>query len=210
MKTYLVLPCLLLALALGACGGSGGGSTDAGSADQSTVDEGAAEKATIEKTLERAAVSTDPSRCTVFSTLAYVEQTTGLSGGAAVKQCEKEAPAKSGSKVGVSGLEVDGSKATAEVTINGGQFDGQKLKVALIKDGADWKVDEFVKFVDLDRADVVKGIEENFSEIAALKPDFVACFTKKFEQLPRPRFEESLLSAKRTERLSIKFGAACS
>jgi hypothetical protein len=41
----------------------------------------------------------------------------------------------------VSGVEVDGAKASATATLQGGDLDGQKLDVGLVKQRGEWKID---------------------------------------------------------------------
>ena len=48
------------------------------------------------------------------------------------------APPRSAS---VSGVEVDGAKASATATLQGGDLDGQKLDVGLVKERDEWKID---------------------------------------------------------------------
>jgi hypothetical protein len=194
VKKCLLLPCLLLPFALIACGSSDSGG-EAGS---------------IEKTLEKSAASTDPGECTRFSTVAYLEQTTGLSGDAALTQCEKEVPRRQYTGLEILGVEVDGSTASAEVANEGSPFDGQKVKLNLVRERGHWKVDKFVEFVDFDRDELLEGIKAGLSEAGSSKPELAACLARKMEQLPQSELELLLLSAKRGERLSTELRRACS
>jgi hypothetical protein len=204
-RLLLVMPCLLLTLLLAACGGGDSGG-DGGVEDGGAL----SEEARVEQSIEEAAASKDPSKCTVYATPAYLEQRTGLTGEAAVEQCEKEAPETPDAEVAVSNVEVDGAKATAEVTFEGSDFDGQTVRVALARESGDWKTDEFVQFLDFDPSVVLKGIEEGLEEIAASKPEFVSCFMKRFEQLSEAKLEEIVLSERRAQQLSTKLATACS
>jgi hypothetical protein len=203
-RLLLVTPCLLTSLLLAACGGgdSGDGGVEDGGASS--------EEARVEQAIEEAAARKDPSKCTVYATPAYLEQRTGLTGEDAVEQCEKEAPESPDAEVAVSNVEVDGAKATAEVTFEGSDFDGQTVRVALARESGDWKTDEFVQFLDFDPSVVLEGIEEGLEEIAASKPEFVSCFMERFEQLSEAKLEEIVLSERRAQQLSTKLATACS
>jgi hypothetical protein len=201
-RLLFVLPCLLVSLLLAACGGGGSDGSEDGDASS--------EEAQVEQTIEEVSASKDPSKCTVYATSAYLEQTTGLTGEEAIAQCEREAPETPDAEVAVANVEVDGAKATAEVTFEGSDFDGQTVRIALAKEDGSWKTDEFVEFLDFDRAPILKAIEEGLEEDAELAPSFIACFLEQFEQLPEAKLEETILSEKRAEQLSTKLATACS
>jgi len=177
-KRLLLLPCILLfsALALVACGSSGG------------------EEGEIEEVVETSATSTDPADCKKLNTQQFIEQTTQGSGDAAVKQCEADAKEEKGAEsVSVSAVEVDGSDATAEVAMSGGNLDGQALEVALIKDGDGWKLNEVVKFTEFDRAKLVDVLEAGLSEPSAeVDPKFASCMVEGFRQGSQAEVEELL------------------
>jgi hypothetical protein len=144
LKRRLVFPLLLIvsALALVACG--------SGSSDESQ----------IEEAVETSATSTDPADCTKLATQRFVEQTTQSEGAEAVKKCEKEASNDEGAKSAtVSNVEVDGSKASADVALTGGGFDGQEVEVALVKQGDQWKLDELTGFAKFNEAKVIETLE---------------------------------------------------
>jgi hypothetical protein len=130
---------LLAPLALAACGGdddSGGSSADE---DQ------------ITQAIEAAATSGDPSACTKYETLRFVEQTGNGKGQAAIKSCEKDAADSVADKVDVSDVNVDGNSATAKAAVTGSFFDGQTLDIGLVKEGGQWKLDEFKGFAEFNR-----------------------------------------------------------
>lgn len=176
-KRLLLLPCLLIlsALAFAACGGGSGG------------DEGE-----IEDVIETSATSTDPADCKKLNTEKFMEQTTQESGEAAVEDCEEEAKAEEGARSArVSAVEVNGSNATAEVALSGGNLDGQTLEVALVKDGDQWKLDEVVKFTAFDRAKLVEVLEEGLAEPSSeVDHKFGSCVIEAFQQDSQAEVEE--------------------
>ena len=177
----LLLPFVLIAsaLALTACGGSS-------SNDESE----------IEAAIEASAKSTNPADCKKVNTQKFVEQTTRTQGPEALKQCEEEASEGNGVKsASASNIEVDGSKATADVGLNGGSLDGQEVEVALIKEGKQWKLDKLTGFVSFDQKTAVEGFEKQFAEPGSKVSKSVAsCIVKAFEKAPQAKLEDALLS----------------
>lgn len=178
-KRLLLLPCILIlsALAFAACGGS------------SSSDEGE-----IEEVIETSATTTDPADCKKLNTQEFMEQTTQESGSAAVKECEEEAKKGEGAKsVSVSKVEVDGSDATADAALSGGNLDGQTLELALVKDGDQWKLSEVVEFAKFDQGKLVEGLEASLSEASSeVNPKFAGCVIEAFKQGSQPEVEELL------------------
>jgi hypothetical protein len=180
-KRPLLLPCLVLALAVGlsACGG---GSSD---------DEGR-----IEEAIERSAANEDPSVCTELQTRKFTEQTQQESGEAAVRSCEEEAEESEGAESATAAnVAVDGSTATAEATLKGGSLDGQTLEVELVKDGDQWKLNEVVEFTKLDQPKLVETFEREFEKAKSeVSPQLAACFAEAFAKASRAEIEEMLFS----------------
>ena len=171
---------LVLALALAACGGSGG------SSDESQ----------IEEAIETSATTADPTNCTKFETLNFAEQGSNTEGQKAVVECEKEAKnTESNAKsVTVSKVEVEGSKATANAAVTGGGFDGQTVEIALVKEGEQWKLDEITGFAKLDQAKVVAALAEQFEKSGEVEASIATCIEEGFEEASQPEIEELLLS----------------
>lgn len=183
MKTKLLLiPLALLvgALALAGCGGGGGGDSDEGK---------------IEEVIEKSISSQSPKDCTELQTVKFDEQSAEVEGKAAVKACEEQAgEGEEPESSKVSGVEVDGDKATAEVAIEGSSFGGQTLEVALVKEGDDWKLDQITGFAKLDQKALAEDFEKSFAEEEGVPPELAACVVEGFEEASQAEVEEILLS----------------
>jgi hypothetical protein len=167
------------ALAVVACGSSG-------NSDESQVEEA----------IETSATTTDPADCAKLSTQGFMEQTTQSEGAAAVKACEKQATEDKGSEdATASNVEVEGSKATADVAITGGSFDGQTVEVALVKEGDQWKLDELTGFAKFDRAKLIEAFETTFAEPSnGVSKSLASCLIESLEAGSQEEFEELMLS----------------
>jgi hypothetical protein len=180
LKRRLVPPCLLpiSVFALAACG--------SGSSDESQ----------IEEAVETSATSKDPADCKKLNTQQFMEQRSRSEGSEAVKECEKNASNGEGAEaVEVSEVEVDGSKATADTALTGGSFDGQSLKIALIKEGDQWKLDELAGFAKFDEAKVIGILESQFDEPSSeVSKKQASCIIESFEEAPQAKLEDALLS----------------
>lgn len=194
-KRLLLLPCILIlsALTFAACGSSGG-------------DEGE-----IEEAIEVSATTTDPADCKKLNTQQFMEQTTQESGDAAVEECEEEAKEDEGAEsVSVSKVEVDGSDATAVAALSGGHLDGQALKLALVKDGDQWKLDEVVEFTKFNQAKLIGVLEEGLSEPGSeVDAKFGNCIIDAFKQGSQAEVEE-LVFGKSPQALEEVFEACSS
>ncbi|MFL5899358.1 MAG: hypothetical protein ACJ76D_13045 [Solirubrobacterales bacterium] len=170
----LLLPALLLALGLAACGGGGESDEDK-----------------IVNTIETAATGTDPTVCDETQTLAFMEQTTGSGGKEAEKQCEKEAEAGEDNpdSVDVSNVRVGGEKATADAAFKGGTFDEQTLELALVEEDGEWKLDEFSGFAKFDPAPFVSALAEQLEEEPEIEPETAGCIVEGIEELPDSELE---------------------
>lgn len=156
-------PCFLIAVVfLAACGGSDSGS----------------DEAEIKEVIEKSATTTNPADCKKLQTQKFMEQTSGETGSAAVKECEEEATNEQGaSSVDTSEVEVDGRSATADVALTGGTLNGQSVEVGLAKNGNQWQMNEVVEFTQFDRAKLVEHLESQFKEHASEVPaQLAACF----------------------------------
>jgi ABC-type glycerol-3-phosphate transport system substrate-binding protein len=177
-KRLLLVPLLLLglALAVAACGGGGGESAEG----------------KIASTIETAATGTEAGVCKETQTLAFMEQTNAGTGKEAEKECEEEA--KQGENnpdsVKVSKIKVEGEKATADAEFQGGNFDEQTLEVALVEEGGEWKLDEFVGFANFDPTPIIAALREQLEEEESIEPRVTSCIVKGLEELPEEEFEK--------------------
>jgi hypothetical protein len=179
-KRHLLLISALIvsALALVACGGSGSSDEDE-----------------IEAAIETSATTADPANCTELETLNFVEQSSGESGKAATEACEEEAkdPAGKAKSVVVSKVEVDGSDATANAALTGGNLEGQTASIALVEEDGQWKLDEISGFVKLDQAQLAKVFDEELKKNKEVTPQMTACIVAGIEAAPQAEAEEFIL-----------------
>jgi hypothetical protein len=176
----LLLPSILIvfALAFAACGSSKD------------------ETGEVEKVIVASATADNPVNCKKLNTLKFNEQLAGEGGDAAVEECEKEAENNEGlDSVRVSKVEVDGSDATAVVALKGGGFDGQVIKVALVKSGDQWKLDEIVRFTKFDPSQLAQAFEEQVAKHPGeLSNKLASCIADAFASASQEEAEELLLS----------------
>jgi hypothetical protein len=180
-KRLLFLPCVAIAaLALAACGSSD-------------------ETAEIEDVIVASATADEPANCTRLNTRHFNEQIAGVSGTAAVRECEEEAEKEEGlDSVEISKVEVDGSDATAQVALTGGGLNGQSIEVALIEDGDQWKLDEIVKFTKFDASQMAQAFEAQVNaNPGEISRQVVACLADAFASASRVEAEELRLSGSR-------------
>jgi hypothetical protein len=124
-----------------------------------------------------------------------MEQTSGESGKAAEKECEKEAEegADQPDSVTVSKIEVDGENATADAEFKGGTFDAQTLELALVEEGGDWKVDQLTGFAKFDPESLVNSFAEQIEEEPELEPEMAACLIEGIEELSSSELESVIV-----------------
>ena len=160
---------VLAALALSACGGGGGNSADE---DQ------------ISAVITRAATSGDPAACTDAQTAKFTLQTSGSpnqSAAQAVQTCEKDAAQTAADKMDVSDIQVDGDSATAKAHATGSTFDGQTLDVALVKEGGQWKLDDFKGFENFNKDAMVASFRKQLEAEPNSNPQAVNCVVQQFQ-----------------------------
>lgn len=179
-KARLIVPALLIlaasAIALAACGSS-----------ESDEDK-------ITSAIEGAATGTDPAVCTEDQTLAFLEQTGGEEGKAAVEECEKDAEEEENAEsVEVSEVEVEGEEATATAALTGGTLDGQTLVLALVKEEGDWKLNEAVEFKNFDREALIEQFRAKLGEQKEIKAEIAECIGEGIEEASEEELESLFL-----------------
>jgi hypothetical protein len=145
--------------------------------------------------LSSALPSTDPSKCTEVETVNFVRQTDadpGDSAEEALAKCRENADEAPADSVDVSEIEVDGDSATANAKVTGSFFNGQTLDLALVKQGDQWKLDEFRGFAEIDRDGLISGIQEGLQEERG-STEAVDCVTKQLEAQSDEQLEAAFL-----------------
>jgi hypothetical protein len=161
-RALLALALAATALTLGACG-----------------DDGDSDEDEISEAIETSAATNDTSACTELQTQNFVEQTSGATGEAAVKQCQEGQDEPVADSVDITETEIDGDSATAVVAFNGGFLDGQSLDIGLVQEDDQWKLDELKGFAEFDRAVFVDTLVQGIREEAG--PQAVACVRRALE-----------------------------
>ena len=175
-KLALVAVLCALPFALAACGDNGNSADE----DQITA------------VLTRSATSGDPAVCTQDQTLRFTEQTSGgAKGQAAVKACEKDAKNTAAQKVDVTDVKVDGDTATAKAKATGSIFDGQTIEVALVKEGSQWKLDEFKGFEDFNKDAMINAFKQQISSESGATPQAVDCIVSQFQKASDQTIEDT-------------------
>jgi hypothetical protein len=102
--------------------------------------------------------SRDPTTCTTLLTQRFNEQLTAIQGPEAVKTCESQVRTPEGdtSSLTVSGVEVEGSTASAHISVTGGSLDGQILAITLVQHDSQWQLDEIDGFASLNRPKLIE------------------------------------------------------
>jgi hypothetical protein len=132
--------------------------------------------------ITRAATSGDPAVCTELQTQKFTEQTSGgAKGQAAVKSCEKDAKNSAAEKVDVTDIQVNGDTATAKAKATGSIFNGQTLDIALVKEGGQWKLDEFKGFEDFNKDAMIAAFRQQLSQEPGSTPQAVDCMVRQFQ-----------------------------
>jgi hypothetical protein len=179
-RLLLVLGMVAMPLVLAACGDSNDNSADE---DQITA------------VITRAATSGDPAVCTQDQTLKFTEQTSGgAKGQAAVKSCEQDAKDTAAEKIDVTDVKVDGDTATATAKATGSIFDQQTIEIALVKDGDQWKLDEFKGFEDFNKDAFIAASAKQF-QAEGVSQQAINCVTQQFQKASDADIEAAFIGS---------------
>jgi hypothetical protein len=176
-SSFALLVAILAGFGLAACGG-GGSSTDEGPTAEEEV------KAAAVRAVENGDAA---SFCRQEASKGYIAAIYGgdLKKCAGSKGTVAENP--STARAGTAKLKPDHRSATVTVSLTGGDFDGTSGAVEMVKEGGDWKVDEFDD--DFIRSEFLASIE-TVDEGAVSTPGMKACFGKQIKAMPAATIRE--------------------
>ena len=165
------------------------------------------DKTRIESTIESVATSEDPAYCESKVTTAYLEQTTGVRAPFADDRCEADAGRSSAESVDVTAVAIDGDRATATVVNHGGSFDGSILKVELIEEDGEWKLDRLVGFQYFARAKFERAYRRLFLQSGS-QAGAAQCGLARMRRLSDRTLEHSFLNGT-AQRFFARIDVAC-
>ena len=105
----------------------------------------------VKNRIEEISTGKDPEICETGYTSAFIQKATERTGTEGVDLCKQQVPQNKTTDVEIKEVDVSGSRATATIVEDGGDFDGETLEVTLVEQGGEWKVD------DLDRPEIAQG-----------------------------------------------------
>jgi hypothetical protein len=146
----------------------------------------------IDDAIDAAFTSADPSYCDSDVTSTYLEQQTDAVPPFADDICERDADYERADAVDVDDMRINGSRATASVTVDGGSFDRFGLGVEIVKDDGDWKVNRIVGFERFDRASFDASYRRKFAEFGS-PPSAAGCAIAKARTLTDLEIERIIL-----------------
>lgn len=175
------------ALALAACGGGGESGEDG-------------DRVEITEAIVDSWTTSFPADCDHLHTQAYLEQSTKRQGEAALEECESLTLLEAGNlaeSVAVSAIAIDGNSASAEAAIEGSSFDGQTVEITLAQEEGRWKLDQILRFVELNEAKLVAGLGAELVELSRseLEGDYARCVVEQLEGLSGGALEELILGS---------------
>jgi hypothetical protein len=101
--------------------------------------------------IEEVITTSADEHCTELETLRFLEQVNFETGQQAVESCKDAEPDANADSVEVRNVQVDGDQATADAVPVGSVFDGQTLRLSLLKEGDQWQLDHLDDIVDFDQ-----------------------------------------------------------
>jgi hypothetical protein len=158
---------------------------------------GESDTARIRAVIERAYTTAEPENCTKlvtpeFARQAQLEDDTD----AAIKSCRESAETDEPSdSVKISRVTVNEDGAEAEFTPEGGDVDGQRFTVRLIKAGTDWKLDRITD-VELDRDRFEAALRDGLIRPPdALSEERADCVIENLEGVSDAEIERAIVEA---------------
>ena len=193
-KRLLLLPAVLIAAAFPLAGCGGGSDTD-------TSASGGGDEAQITAVITTATTTTSRKNCTELMTTRFVEQNSAKTGAAAITDCATNDPGETDAdSVEVSNIEVSGDTATADVAITGSPYDGQTLKVSLVKEGDQWKLDHVDSFLRFDAQAMADAFAKGLGgPNGDLTPTQIKCIRTVITTAPPQTVQQALLSGQQAQ-----------
>lgn len=122
---------------------------------------GESDEEEIEATIVTAVKGADPAACKELLSQTVAEQLTKSQGRVAIAKCEESAREDTAVRsLRVASIQIADETATAEVSFDGGTFDGQTVAMDLVEEDGQWKIDELTGFVDFDSAQLLSTLKD--------------------------------------------------
>lgn len=155
VKVRLGLLLVLATVSVIACGSEGSGPAE-------TPEPAAGGEAAVRELIELAFTDGDPSYCGELYTEELLEQISGEEGDAALEECienESDDSDTDARAVEVADIEIDGERASANATTDGGQFSGSTFELTLEAEEDRWLIDR-IEDIAFDRSGFDAGLAE--------------------------------------------------
>jgi hypothetical protein len=149
----------------------------------------------ISGVIEEVITTTSDEHCTELETQRFVEQVNFATGSEAIESCKDADPDANADSVEVTNVQVDGDRATADALPEGSVFDGQTLRLSLVKEDDQWKLDHADDMVDFDQARFAESYAERLKAGDGPLSDAQAeCVGSNLATGPRDVVETAILS----------------
>jgi hypothetical protein len=149
----------------------------------------------ISGVIEEVITTTSDEHCTELETQRFVEQVNFATGSEAIESCKDADPDANADSVEVTNVQVDGDRATADALPEGSVFDGQTLRLSLVKEDDRWKLDHADDMVDFDQARFAESYAERLKAGDGPLSDAQAeCVGSNLATGPRDVVETAILS----------------
>jgi hypothetical protein len=149
----------------------------------------------ISGVIEEVITTSSDEHCTELETQRFVEQVNFATGSEAIESCRDADPDANADSVEVTNVQVDGDQATADALPEGSVFDGQTLRLSLVKEDDQWKLDHADDMVDFDQARFAESYAERLKAGDGPLSDAQAeCVGSNLATGPRDVVETAILS----------------